>query len=38
VLPNGLVQFLQDCTDAHDQCSADGADVTLEGISFRPDG
>jgi len=38
--PNGLVSLVEDCEDAASQehCSASPRHVTLDGISFRPDG
>jgi hypothetical protein len=38
VNPDGLVVFGQDCAPSQTDCSADGTYVSLDAISFRPDG
>jgi hypothetical protein len=38
VQPDGLVVFEEDCTSNGVDCSASGGYVTLDGVSFRPDG
>jgi hypothetical protein len=38
VQPNGLVTFVEDCTSDRSDCSASGSYVTLDAISYRPDG
>lgn len=38
VQPDGMVVLVSDCDANGDNCSANGGYVSLDGISFRPDG